>query len=87
MIENGFNYAVEQAVKADKKKKAKKKPKRIKLREKLMKNHGETIKEKGFANVDCSAWNKTDQKRMLELIKLDGYKENVIKRLWKLTKL
>ena len=87
MIENGFNYAVEQAVKANKKKKAKKKPKRIKLREKLMKNHGEIIKEKGFANVDCSTWNKTDQKRMLELIKLDGYEENVIKRLWNLTKL
>jgi len=87
MIENGFNYAVEQAVKANKKKEAKKKPKRTRLREELMKNHAEEIKEKGFANVDCSSWNKADQKRMLKLIKLDGYKESVIKRTWKLTKL
>ena len=87
MIENGFTYAVEQAVKQDNKKERRAKSERKRLQELLISNHEEQIMRDGLANVDCSDWNKTDQKRILKLMKIEGYDERVIKRLWNLTKI
>jgi hypothetical protein len=87
MIENGFVQAVEKAVENDKRQAKKQEPKRQKLRRMLKKNHEKQLNEKGFANVNCSKWSKTDQKRILKLMMIEGYKENTIKRLWNLNKL
>ena len=87
MIENGFTYAVEQAVKQDNKKERRAKSERKRLQELLISNHEEQIMRDGLANVDCSDWNKIDQKRILKLMKIEGYDERVIKRLWNLTKI